>query len=86
MSKGSESTIGLRFPIHGTLESIPWEIVEAHEAQAKENHGGQCLRTLARRGGLSWSEMCAVLEDRPWRSMATVIAQRRMMEIVNAEI
>lgn len=79
-------TTGLRFPVHSTLESIPWAAIAPHEAQAMKNHGGQDLKTLARRGGLSWAEMCAVLEDRDYSSMADTNAQRRIMEIVNAGI
>jgi hypothetical protein len=46
--------------------SIPWRLLAPHEAQAKRNHGGQDLETLARRGGLDPVEMIAVLDDLPW--------------------
>lgn len=42
--------------------SIPWEMVESHEAQAKANHG-QSLARLNQRGGLSPRELYAVLRD-----------------------
>lgn len=45
--------------------SVPWEDVAKHEAQAKKNHY-QDLETLAKRGGLSWCELLAVLQDMPW--------------------
>lgn len=45
---------------------IPWELVNPHEQQAKANHGGQDLETLATRGGLSPAELWFVLRDRPW--------------------
>lgn len=45
---------------------IPWAMIASHERQADRNHG-QTLRRLHDRGGLSWCEALAVLEDRPWR-------------------
>lgn len=51
-----------------TRTLVPWEWVEPHWAQAKKNHG-QTLERLAERGGLSISELAAVLEDREWRRM-----------------
>lgn len=45
---------------------IPWELVNPHERQAKANHGGQNLETLAKRGGLSPAELWFVLRDREW--------------------
>lgn len=47
----------------GEPEYIPWEILEPHEAQAYSNHG-QSLEQLARRGGLSWREIYAVITDK----------------------
>jgi len=62
-----------RFPIQGTAEkgraprgSIPWSLIAPHEKQALKNHDGQSLEKLASRGGLSWREALAVLEDRPF--------------------
>lgn len=45
---------------------ILWAMIAPHEAQAQRNHY-QTLRRLHARGGLSWCEALAVLEDRPWR-------------------
>ena len=45
---------------------IPWKMIAPHERQAELNHS-QTLRRLHERGGLSWSEALAVLQDRPWR-------------------
>lgn len=60
------------FPILGHSQrqagSVPWALVAPHEDQAQRNHY-QSLKRLAERGGLSHSELCAVLEDREWRSM-----------------
>lgn len=47
---------------------IPWEMVEPHARQAEINHY-QTLERLAERGGLSPSELMAVLEDRRWSPM-----------------
>lgn len=58
-----------QFPIlhsshrEGEPEYIPWEILEPHEAQAYSNHG-QSLEKLASRGGLSWREIYAVINDK----------------------
>lgn len=45
--------------------SIPWKMIEPHEAQARVNHG-QSLARLHQRGGLSPRELYAVLLDRPF--------------------
>ena len=46
----------------GKQEFVPTEIVLKHENQCFENHM-QSVATLARRGGLSWRELLAVLYD-----------------------
>ena len=48
--------------------AILWRKVAPHAGQARKNHY-QTLERLAVRGGLSWCELLAVLEDRPWKSM-----------------
>jgi hypothetical protein len=55
--ESSRKRLGSTFP-----KSIPWEIIAPHERQADINHG-QTLERLAERGGLSWSELDAVLND-----------------------
>lgn len=45
---------------------IPWKMIACHERQAARNHG-QTLQRLHDRGGLSWCEALAILQDRPWR-------------------
>lgn len=45
--------------------SVPWSMVEAFEARAQRNHGGQTLERLAERGGLSPYELNCVLDDEP---------------------
>lgn len=48
------------FPIQDG-RPIPWALIAPHEAQAMKNHGGQSLRRLAERQGLSPCEaMCAI--------------------------
>lgn len=64
--------------------SIPWRLLTPHEAQAKRNHGGQDLETLARRGGLSPGELVAVLEDRRYHVMPPAAAVQVLRDIVRA--
>lgn len=45
---------------------IPWALVAPHEQQALDNHG-QTLQRLAARGGLSPSELVAVIDGHPCR-------------------
>ena len=52
----------------GKREYVPSELVLAHEEQCFENHG-QSAATLARRGGLSWRELLAVLYDVKFRTV-----------------
>lgn len=74
-----------RFPVlHGTrrerdaLErlgcprSVPWAFVAPHEAQARANHD-QTLERLAQRGGLSPSELVAIVRGEGYR---VVMARR----------
>lgn len=44
---------------------LPWALIAPHEAQAQANHS-QSLERLAQRGGLSFCEAAAILEDRKW--------------------
>jgi hypothetical protein len=71
-----------RFPImlDKGRDSIPWKAIAPHERQADRNHR-QTLERLAQRGGLSWCEACAVMEDRPWRKMPTDEAEKRVREL-----
>jgi hypothetical protein len=82
------------FPIFLTYEqcrtyagplTVPWSALAAHEDQARKNHGGQSLETLASRGGLGPDEACAVLEDRRWRAMPLAEAGARLRELLNKE-
>lgn len=62
---------------------IPWRVIEPHAKQAIRNHS-QSLERLHERGGLSWCEAAAVLEDRPWHKMDKDQARQRVLEIVAA--
>lgn len=58
-----------QFPIinaKGIIRSVPWRLVEPHRARAESNHG-QSLEKLAHRGGLSWEELFAIMQDLSWR-------------------
>lgn len=65
----------------GCPSHVPWSVLQAHERQAHRNHG-QSLETLHARGGLCPSELVAVLEDRPFRSMPDEEAVRRLLELL----
>lgn len=47
-------------------QTIPWVMLIPHETWAWINHG-QTLEELANRGGLSWAEALAILQDKKWR-------------------
>ena len=59
------------FPIHSGARrvnpflppSVPWALVENHDAQARINHSGQSLEQLAELGGLTPLELWAVCHD-----------------------
>ena len=44
---------------------LPWALIAPHEAQAQANHH-QSLERLAQRGGLSFCEAAAIMENRRW--------------------
>lgn len=52
-------------------EYIPYNIIAPHEAQAMRNHS-QTLQRLAERGGLGWTEILAVLNDKTWKEMGWI--------------
>lgn len=58
-----------QFPVIGTnpQEYIPWGILAPHKKRVLQNHT-QTLEQLAKRGGLEWHEIIAILEDKPWCS------------------
>lgn len=57
------------FPILGGQGAkIDFQLVADHGKQANANHY-QTVERLAERGGLSWCELCAVLNNRKWQKM-----------------
>lgn len=71
-----------QFPILGSNGAkIDWQLVADHGGQANKNHY-QTVKRLAERGGLSWSELHAVLHNRPWQKMDdnTAIIECRALE------
>lgn len=63
--------------------TVPLALVVAHERQAQRNHG-QTVARLKERGGLSWCELAAVLEDRDWHKLDTDAAHEAAMRVVLA--
>lgn len=55
------------YPILGSgpKQYIPRGLLAPHDAQAWKNHG-QSLSRLAQRGGLSWAEALAIIENKNW--------------------
>lgn len=60
---------------------VPWELIEAHSGQCMKNHS-QSVETLDVRGGLDPSELCAVLEDRPWKPMPYQLAVATVQKLL----
>ena len=59
-----------RFERLNCPKSIPWSLVEPHDAQARLNHGKN-LKRLSYGGGLTPQELVAVLEDASWKTTYT---------------
>lgn len=60
-----------KFPVLGSGgASVDLQLVEDHGGQANKNHY-QSVARLAERGGLSWSELFAVLHNRPFQKIDT---------------
>lgn len=62
-------------------QSIPWEMIAPHEAQALRNHD-QTLERLAERGGLSPGEAVDVLMGRKWNTTPADRADAMLEELV----
>lgn len=63
--------------------TVPLAYVLEHERQAQANHG-QTVARLKERGGLSWCELSAVLDDRKWSRMDTDEAHEWAMRSILA--
>jgi hypothetical protein len=78
-----------RFPIMGLSygrlgerkHTVPMALMLEHERQAVQNHG-QTIHRLKERGGLSWCELSAVLDDRKHCRMDADAAHERAMRSV----
>ena len=70
------------FHVLNTQETVPWAILLGHEDQALINHGNQGFVRLNQRGGLCWSELLAVLEDRIYVKMNENRAKEMVQLIV----
>lgn len=72
-----------QFPImhDDALHSIPWDVIEPHEAQAYANHR-QTLKQLAARGGLTPCEVLAIVEGRKWNRMPFGEARQKLIDYV----
>lgn len=66
----TEVTVERRnYPILGSKgASIDWQLVVDHGGQAYKNHR-QSVERLAERGGLSWVELYAVLNNQQWQKI-----------------
>lgn len=73
-------TDGIGFPILGTGEFIPYDLVKQHERQAILNHG-QNIDTLASRGGLSYEELAAVLYNSPFNKNLSLEKAKKAVDI-----
>ena len=62
---------------------IPYAVIKDYEEQAFKNHG-QSLQRLAERGGLSYDEALAVLEDRSWSRVEQSEAKHKVYVIIQA--
>ena len=61
--------------------TIPWKSIAPHEKQALINHG-QSLEKLASRGGLSWCEALAVLQDSKFIAMPEEEAKEKVLALL----
>lgn len=70
------------FPVLGSGgQSVDWQLVADHGKQARANHY-QSVELISKRGGLSWSELHAVLHNRQWQRVDenTAIIEVRALE------
>lgn len=75
------------FPILGTDETIPWQVMGNHRGRAIKNHY-QSIERLAERGGLTWYETYCVLNETkfiPQTNMDEYLIKQRVLEIVEKE-
>ena len=76
------------FPIHpddrallpDAPAAVAWDVLEERRWRVLRNHG-DTPDSLAERGGLSWCELLAIVEDRPWRPMPARDAYQRFRRL-----
>lgn len=73
------------YPVLGSepKEYIPFGVLILHEEQALRNHG-QTLERLAERGGLGWTEILAILEDRRYTDIEVGLAKSKVLQHIAA--
>ena len=70
------------------LKSVPWNVVENHDAMAQSNHG-QTLKRLAERGGMAPREMLKIIQGEPlfpYTKGKELEAELKLIEIIAASI
>jgi hypothetical protein len=72
----------ITFPILGSTDYIPYELVEEHEEQAMKNHGGQTVEKLAKRGGLNYQELACVLVNQPFNKNLSIVKAKKTIDIM----
>ena len=60
--------------------AVAWDVLDERRWRVLRNHG-DTPEGLAERGGLSWCELVAILEDRPWRPMPARAAHERFRRL-----
>ena len=76
------------FPVHPDDRSllpdapaaVAWDVLDERRWRVLRDHGDTPER-LCWRGGPSWCELVAVLEDRPWRPMPARDAYERFRRL-----
>lgn len=65
------------------LTAVPWGFIVGHSIQAWKNHG-QSLQRLKERGGLSFSELLAVVEDRDYKYIPKEAAYSKICSMIRS--
>lgn len=76
-----------QFPIvfDEVIKSVPWALLEPHEAQAIKNHKYP-LETLANMGGLSPEEAVAIIEGRAWERAPFSQSRQKLLDYVSGAL
>ncbi len=71
-----------RFPIMNG-PSIPWSAIAAFDKQAQDNHGGQDLEKLAKRGGLSVCEAIAIMKCERHKDLSAIPLREQIATMIS---